>query len=130
MAIMLKIDNEGLFLLGQALQEEEHMRVSTPYLDLKNGMVVAFDDEELKKLKGKIGLDYVEIPCISHAELHELLDEFVWSLENEDARKAVEEKCGIGETLGTLDEYKGDSSKFSIFVARRWLQSIGIEIAN
>lgn len=128
----LKTDNEGLFLLGQALQEQEHLRLSTVYLDLKNGRVVAFEEEELQKTKRRIKQTYVDIPCKSHAELHQLLDEFVRSLDSEDARKAAEEKRGIGEMLRTLDEYMhGDATwQFSVFVARKWLASIGIETAD
>ena len=69
MKITLKIDDEGLFHVGQALQEQEHLRVSTLYLDLESGEVVAFAEEELQKIKGRIGPRYVEIPCTSHAEL-------------------------------------------------------------
>ena len=104
--------------------------VSTPFLDLENGRVVAFEDEELQSVKGRIGTRYIEIPCISHAELHELLDEFVYSLDNEDARKAAEEKYGIGETLRRLDECMDGSWNFSLFVARKWLISLGIEVAD
>jgi len=88
MAITLKIDNEGLFYLGQALQEQEHLRESTPYLDLEDGAVVAFSEQELKKIKGKIEARYIEIPCTSHGELHKLLDEFVWSLDNEGRKES------------------------------------------
>jgi hypothetical protein len=127
--ITLKIDDEGLFLIGQALQEEEHW-VSTPYLDLESGKVIVFEEQELQKIKRRIGQRYIEIPRTSHAELHKLLDEFVWALDNEDARKACEGKWGIGETLRTLDEYMDGSWQFSVFVARKWLASIGIEIAK
>jgi len=130
MAIRLKIDDEGLFHVGQALQQQEDFRISTPYLDLKNGGVVAFEEEELQKIRGGVGRHYVEIPCTSHAELHELLDEFIWSLDNEEARKAGEEKCGIGETLRELDKCMDASWKFSVFVAKKWLPIIGVEIAN
>jgi len=125
MTKILKIDNEGLFHLGQALQEQEHLREFTPYLDLKSGRVVAFGEKELQKLKQRIGHTLLEIPCTSHAELHQLLDEFVWSLNNEDAKKAAQGKYGIGETLSTLDEYMNGTWDFSVFVARKWLESMG-----
>ena len=132
MAITLKIDNEGLFLLGQTLQEQEHLRESTSYLDLENGRVVAFEEEDLQKTQERIEARYVEIPCISHGELHEWLNEFVWSLNNEEARKAGEGKYGIGDTLRTLDEYMhGDATwQFSVFVAKKWLASLEIQIAE
>jgi hypothetical protein len=130
MVIRLKINDEGLFHVGQALQQQEHFRISTPYLNLENGKVVAFEEEELQKFKGRMGRRYVEIPCTSHAELHKLLDEFVWSLDSEDARKAGEGKWGIGETLRELDKYMDASRKFSVFVAKKWLLSIGVEIAH
>jgi len=43
MAIRLKIDDEGLFHVGQALQQQEDFRISTPCLDLENGEVVTFE---------------------------------------------------------------------------------------
>ena len=130
MKITLKIDDERLFHIGQALQEQEDFRISTPYLDLENGDAVAFNEEELQKVKGRIGSRYVEIPWTSHAELHELLDEFVRSLDNENARKACEEKLGIGETLCALDEYMDARWTFSVFIAEKWLASIGVEITK
>ena len=130
MAIMLKIDTEGLFHIGQALQEQEHLRVSPTYLDLKDGRVVGLEKEELDKAQRRTGPRYVEIPCVSHAELHEWLDEFVWSLDSGDARKAGEGKRGIGETLCALDEYMDASWEFSVFVAKKWLANIGVEIAK
>jgi hypothetical protein len=42
MAKILKIENEGLFHLGQTMQEPEHLGEFTPYLDLKSGEVIAF----------------------------------------------------------------------------------------
>jgi hypothetical protein len=130
MTKILKIDNEGLFLLGQALQEQEHLREYTPYLELEGGRVIAFGEKELQKLKQRIGQTYVEIRCISHTELHKLLDEFVWSIDNEEARKAGEQKCGIGDTLRALDKHINGTWDFSVFVARKWLESAGIQITE
>jgi hypothetical protein len=76
MTKIIKIDNERLFHLGQALQEQEHLRESTTYLDLKSGRVVAFGEEELQKVKQRVGHTLLEIPCTGHAELHQLIDEF------------------------------------------------------
>lgn len=94
------------------------------------GRVIALENEELHKTEGRAEPRYIEIPCTSHSELHELLDEFVWSLDNREAKRAGEEKYGIGETPRALDEYMNGTSDFSVFVARKWLASIGIEIAG
>jgi len=125
----LKIDDEGLFHVGQALQEAEHFRVFPAYLDLEDAEVVGFE-EEPQNIKGTLEPRYVKIPCTRHAELHKLLDEFVYSLNNERAREAAEEKFGIGETLRTLDEYIDGTWEFSVFVAKKWLTSIRIEIVE
>jgi hypothetical protein len=120
MAIMLKIDNEGLFLIGQALQEPEDMRVSPVFLDLEDGSIIGLEKEELDKDQSRTVSRYIEIPY-NHAELHEWLDEFVWSLDKGDARKAGEEKYGIGETLDAMDKYMDARSEFSVFIAKKWL---------
>jgi hypothetical protein len=129
MAIKLKIDREGLYTIGQALQVERYNWESIPYLDLEEVRVVALEEAKLPMQLG-IRPRYVEIPCISHAALHRLLDHFVQSLEQDDARKAVEGKLGIGETLDTLDKYMDAHWEFPVFAARTWLASVGIQVTD
>lgn len=130
MARILKIDNDGLFILGQTLQEQDDFRIGKTYLDLENGRVVAFDEKEFDKTEGRNASRYVEIPCKPHGELHELLNEFVWSLPDGKARKAGNETYGIGETLRALDKHMNATWDFYVFVARKWLDIIGISIAE
>ena len=67
--------------------------------------VVAFGEEKLQKIDGRVPSCYGGIKYVSYSEFHELLDEIMWLLDYKEARKAGEEKYGIGETLQELDEH-------------------------
>ena len=125
----LVISVDALWLLGAVLQEDEDSRQVSggiPYLDLEGGRVAVFIREEREQVQ-EVGTRYIEIPSIPHWKAHELLDEFIAELGDSQAQESVEEVRGIGETLLILEDHGRDRWEFTLFVARKWLASLGIE---
>ena len=124
---------ETMWMIGQMLEEEPSVRENLDqryYFDLETGEIEVVplkstsprwakeEAETRKRVSQAVGTRYIEIPHFDHGHVHKLLDEFVYSLDNEEAKKAVCEKCGVGDTLDILEEYDITKGDFQAYMAR------------
>jgi Uncharacterised protein family (UPF0158) len=124
--VTLTVDT--MWLLGNLLQNESR---DAFYFDVADGQIVQIEDwdkqSKKQKLYDQIGTRYIEIPWVAHEAVHNLLDEFIESLDNEAAKEAVSEIRGVGKTLDALEEYRVAREDFQEYTARWWLNEEGIK---
>lgn len=145
-----------LFQLGLDIQQDEFLREALehiPLFDMETGKIVTLwkdseatdwiseagwrtqdEWEKQRQIRQSIGNRYVEIPYISHAEAHGLLEEFRDSLDDEAAKEAAAKVKGIGAKLLELEQYGIQKWQWDNYMqahaqelARDWLHTLGIE---